>query len=71
MPRNGTPAAMRSSSVSRTPQGVERAHHLAEVADAGQNDLGRRAQARGIADQRVLAPSSPSVFCTVRRLPAP
>ena len=32
---------------------VERAHHLAEMADAGQDDLGGGAQACGIAHQRV------------------
>ena len=55
MPRKGTPARMRSTSVSRTPQRIEGAHHLAEMAHAGEEDFGGRAQARGIANQRVLA----------------
>ena len=51
---------------------IECAHHLAEMADAGQNDLVRAL--RSPADRapvRIRAPISASVFWTDRRLPAP
>ena len=59
MPRNGTPARIRSSSASRTCNCVERAHHLAEVAHAGQHDF--RRVARNPAASRTSAYSAPIV----------
>jgi len=52
-------------------QGIQGAHHLAEVADAGEQNLGGGEQARRIAYQGILAAQFPRVFCTLRRLPAP
>ena len=51
---------------------VERSHHLAEVAYAGQNDLRGIAQSGRIAHDRSIARRFRlSVFSTERRLPAP
>ena len=71
IPRNGTPALMRSSKRCAHAELVERAHHLAEMADAGEDDLRCACRPVGVAHQLVLAPISSSVFCTERRLPAP
>jgi hypothetical protein len=51
---------------------VERPHHLAEVAHAGQDDL-RRASRNPAASRTSVyrAPISASVFSTERRFPAP
>ena len=55
MPRNGTPACDALDQRLAYTQRIQRAHHLAEMAHAGKQDLGRRQQARGIAHQGVLA----------------
>ena len=55
MPRNGTPAAMRSTSVSRTPSSSSARIIWPKWPTPGSRILVARAQARRIAHQRVLA----------------
>ena len=62
MPRNGTPARIRSSKRLAHMHRVERPHHLAEVAHARQNDLRRALQARRIAHQFIRRANLSSVF---------
>ena len=54
MPRNGTPARMRSMRVCAHVHFVERAEHLAEMAYAGEDDLRGTGEASRIAHDFVF-----------------